>query len=348
MISSGKPSNYKQMFTDKVSEADVLGYYLGITSIPCLIVSPFRSDSKPSLAFYSPNGIDVNYIDFGDTSDRGSMLTFFMKLWNLDYNCTIDKIVSEVVNKNSVEIKQGSRNCLLPKVTVCTGNKELKCTVREWKDYDIEYWGSYGISINVLKWANVYPISYKFIIEHITDKISKEHIFRADKLAYAFVEFKEGRTTMKFYQPYNTNGFKWQNNHDKSVLGLWAKLPEKGRAVCICSSIKDALCLMSHLYIPCICLQGEGYPISNTAVQELKRRFTDVYCLLDNDEPGLRDAAELSEKHDFINVVIPPFEGGKDVSDYRKLYGEKAFKELFNQLFINAKNEWYNELPFSN
>ena len=44
MISSGKPSNYKGMFTDKVSEADVLGYYLGITSIPCLIISPFRGN----------------------------------------------------------------------------------------------------------------------------------------------------------------------------------------------------------------------------------------------------------------------------------------------------------------
>ena len=49
MISSGRPSNYKEMFTDKVSEAEVLGFYFGINSIPCNIVSPFRPDSNPSL-----------------------------------------------------------------------------------------------------------------------------------------------------------------------------------------------------------------------------------------------------------------------------------------------------------
>jgi hypothetical protein len=341
MISSGKPSNCKKMFTDKVSEADVLGYYLGITSIPCLIVSPFRKDSKPSLGFYSPNGIDVNYIDFGDKEDRGSMITFLMKLWNLDYNSTIDKIVKEVVKGKHIECNVSSVNPTTPNVTVNTGNKELKCTIREWKSYDIEYWASYGVTLEWLKWANVYPVSYKFII-----KDGKEMIFRADKYCYAFVEHKEGRTTMKFYQPYNAGEYKWQNSHDKSVLGLWSKLPERGKAVCICSSVKDALCLMSNLYIHCICLQGEGYPISDTAVKELKRRFTDVYCCLDNDLEGKKDALKLSEEHNFINVVIPEFPEGKDISDYYKAYGKETFKTFFRKLFIEAREEWYNELPF--
>lgn len=339
MISSGKPSNCKKMFTDKINEADVLGYYFNIKSIPCLIVSPFRNDSNPSLAFYSPNGTNVNYIDFGDKNNRGSMITFFMKLWNLDYNDTIDKIVKEVVMKKGVVCKNNNKP--VSKVTVHNENIELKCKVREWKDYDIEYWASYGISLKWLKWADVYPISYKFII-----KDGKENIFRADKYAYTYVERKEGRITHKFYQPFNQNGYKWQNNHDKSVLGLWTKMPEKGKSVCICSSVKDALCLMSNLLIPCICLQGEGYPISNTAASELKRRFTDVYICLDNDETGRTDSFKLAESTGFINVVIPPFEGGKDISDYFKIFGVNQFKSFFKELFIKAREEWYNKLPF--
>lgn len=345
MISSGRPSNCKKMFTDKINEADILGYYLGISSIPCLIVSPFRQDSKPSLAFYSPNGKEINYIDFGN-KERGSMISFLMKLWGLDYNSTIDKIVKEVVMKDHIECKQSSSNPStlnnkIQKVTVHSSNVELKCKVREWRDYDIKYWESYGISLPWLEWANVFPISHKIIIRD-----GKEMVFGADKYAYVFVEHKEGRTTMKFYQPYNTSGFKWQNNHDKSVLGLWSKMPERGKAVCICSSVKDALCLMSNLYIPCICLQGEGYPISDTAVKELKRRFTDVYLCLDNDETGKSDAFKLSEKHNFINVVIPYFPEGKDISDYMKAYGRETFKTFFKKLFIEAREEWYNELPF--
>lgn len=340
MFSSGKPSNSKKMFTDKVSEANVLGYYLGITAIPCLIVSPLRRDSKPSLSFYSPDGTKINYIDFG-TNERGSMITFFMKLWNLDYNGVIDKIVKEVVIEKSVECKKSTLGKHSPKVIINSNSVELKCKVREWRDYDIEYWESYGISLKWLKWADIYPISHKIII-----KDGKEMVFGADKYSYVFVEYKEGRTTMKFYSPFNTKGYKWQTNHGKSVLGLWSKMPDKGKAVCICSSVKDALCLMSNLYIPCICLQGEGYPISDTAVKELKRRFADIYLCLDNDDTGRRDANLLSEKHSFINVIIPSFKEGKDISDYYKAYGKKAFKEFFKHLFIEARDNYYNELPF--
>lgn len=327
MISSGRPSNYKEMFTDKVSEADVLGHYLGINSIPCNIVSPFRHDSNPSLSFYSPDGEHINYIDFGDTAERGSCMTFLMKLWNLDYNATIDKIVREVVLHNKVEVKE-TANIETPKVKIHNNDTELQCKVRAWEDYDIKYWESYGISLRWLKWCEVYPIAYKIII-----KGGKRSVFRADKYAYTFVERKEGRITHKFYQPFNKDGYKWQNKHDKSVLGLWTKIPKTGEAVCICSSVKDALCLMCNLFIPCICLQGEGYPISNTAINELKDRFNHVFICLDNDEAGLKDAAKLAKATGFTNVVIPPFEGGKDISDYYKMYGKQQFKTLFTKLF---------------
>lgn len=340
MISSGKPSNYKGMFTDKVSEADVLGYYLGITNIPCLIISPFREDTKPSLAFYSPNGKEVNYIDFGNMSDRGSSITFLMKLWNLDYNATIDKIVREVVLKHKVDVISSNSTSDVKKVRIHK-NKKLKCKKREWRDYDIEYWESYGVTLPWLKWAEVYPISHKIIIED-----NKVMVFPADKYAYTFVERKEGKITHKFYQPFNTEGYKWQNNHDKSVLGLWAKMPEKGKAVCICSSVKDALCLMSNLNIQCICLQGEGYPISKTAINELKRRFIDVYICLDSDETGRTDSIKLAEKTGFINVIIPPFKEGKDISDFFKAFGKDKFISFFTELFIKSREEWYNELPF--
>lgn len=339
MISAGKPSNYKGMFTNKVSEADVLGHYLGIKSIPCLIISPFRLDTKPSLAFYSPDGIHINYIDFGDMQNRGSFMTFFMKLWKLDYNSTIDKIVKEVVKRKNVAVSNG-KAATVPKVKIC-GKTELQCTVRSWEKHDIDYWKSYGIPLSLLKWAEVYPISHKII-----KKDNKTMVFPAERYCYTFVERKDGRITHKFYQPFNTNGYKWQNNHDKSVLGLWTKLPEEGEQVCICSSVKDALCLISNMHIPCICLQGEGYPISNTAATELKRRFNYVFVCLDNDEPGKLDAFKLSQANNFINVQIPPFEGGKDISDYYKVFGEEKFKSTFSKIFIEAQEEWLNTLPF--
>ena len=148
------------------------------------------------------------------------------------------------------------------------------------------------------------------------------------------MEFKEGRTTLKIYQPFNKNGFKWSNRHDKSVISLWTKVPKEGKAVCICSSLKDALCLWVNTGIPALAIQGEGYGISDTAIHELKRRFEKVYICLDNDKTGLKDAVILTKKTGFINVVLPQFEGGKDISDYFKaLNNKKQFKQTILKLF---------------
>ena len=159
-------------------------------------------------------------------------------------------------------------------------------------------------------------------------------MFGADRYAYAYVEHKEGKVTLKIYQPKNTKGYKWSNKHDKSVISLWTKIPEYGDKVCICSSLKDALCLWSNLGIPALSIQGQGYHMSHTAVNELKRRYKEVFILLDNDKAGLIDGEKLSVSTGFTNIVLPHFEGGKDVSDLYKTIGDKEqFREIILSLF---------------
>lgn len=265
-------------------------------------------------------------------------------MWNLPIKDTVNKIVQDLISKdnNIISVKCEASIILEEVVHIDTGSKiEMQCKVRPWEKYDLEYWQSYGISLEWLKWCEVYPISHKIFI-----KDGNQYVFKADKYAYVFIERKEGNITMKFYQPYNKNGFKWQNNNDGSVLGLWTKIPATGDKVCICSSVKDAICLMSNLKIPCICVQGEGYSISDTAIHELRKRFKHVYILMDNDPPGLASGERLAKETGFTNIVIPHFEGGKDVSDYMKLYGKEEFICLFQKLIANAIFDCDDELPF--
>lgn len=138
----------------------------------------------------------------------------------------------------------------------------------------------------------------------------------------------------KIYQPFNKNGYKWSNKHDNSVISLWTKVPKEGDKICICSSLKDALCLWANTGIPTLAIQGEGYGMSDTAINELKRRFNKIYICLDNDEAGLKDGVHLANKTGFINVVIPQFKGGKDISDLYKVLGNKEqFKQTILSLF---------------
>ena len=174
------------------------------------------------------------------------------------------------------------------------------------------------------------------------------YVVVADKYAYAYVEHKEGKVTLKIYQPFNKSGYKWSNKHDNSVVSLWTKVPEYGEQICICSSLKDALCLWANTGIPSLAIQGEGYRMSDTAISELKRRYKQVFICLDNDEPGLKDAQKLAEETGFTNVVLPPFKGGKDISDLYKSKGKDEFIKIIKPLFNSSRqenNDW-NDLPF--
>ena len=329
MISSGKSSFTLDDVLRVTSEAQIVSYYLGILKVPCIINSPLRQDRHPSFGLYSPNGTEINYIDFS-TRDSGTIFTLLKNMWNLDYPEVFKRICQDFSKFNSKATVIKSSKCDITSQG-SSSNIDMKCKVREWKDYDLEYWASYGITLPWLKYANVYPISHKIIV-----KDGKEFVFGADKYAYAYVEFKEGKTTLKIYQPFNKRGFKWANKHDRSVISLWTKVPKTGDKIVVCSSLKDALCLWANTSIPAIAIQGEGYGISNTAINELKRRYKEVYILLDNDEAGLRDGEKLSASTGFINLVLPNINGAKDVSDlYKSLENKKRFKNIILNLFNN-------------
>lgn len=329
MISSG---NYSGTFEDihrVTTQAQIASFYLGVNNIPCIICSPLRRDEKPSMGIYSPNGTEVNFIDFG-TGERGSIFTLLRKMWNTSFADTLKKIYEDFARfSSSVSVRASIPSCRIVGNPDHSRSVDMQCKIREWRDYDIKYWESYGVPLKWLKYADVYPISHKIIIKN-----GNSYVFGADKYAYAYVEFKEGKTTLKIYQPYNKSGFKWANKHDKSVISLWTKVPEYGDKICICSSLKDALCLWANTGIPAIAIQGEGYSMSNTAISELKRRYKEIYILLDNDEAGLKDGLSLSESTGFTNIVLPKEYGAKDISDlYLFLHDKKRFKNIILGLF---------------
>lgn len=324
MIGKGSKSKEPYLNLSNLTQADIAAYYLNIKSIPSLIHSPLRQDTKPSFALYCPKGTEVNYRDFS-TGESGTIWTLLTKMWN----CSVAEAATRVYNDlgdKSYGTKVGVSNFEARHCRINT-QIDLQCKVREWRDYDLEYWGSYGISLKWLKYADVYPISHKIIIKN-----DVSYAFGADKYAYAYVEHKEGKVTLKIYQPFNKNGYKWSNKHDNSVISLWTKVPKEGEKICICSSLKDALCLWANTGIPALAIQGEGYGVSDTAINELKRRFNKIYICLDNDEAGLKDGVHLASKTGFINVVIPQFKGGKDISDLYKVLGNK---EQFKQIILN-------------
>ena len=310
---------------DKYSEIEVLTtVFPEITSLPCKICSPFRVDNNPSFSIYMNDQHHICFKDFGEQECRGSLLDLLCKKWDCSFNQVFDKIL-EVMQKSKAQ-----KDCvtLKPKSLKVLTRKEsseltkIQVVVRPWRSHDIEYWESYGIKLPWLKYAGVHAISHKIIV-----KEGKKFIFPSPKYSYVFTEYKENRLSLKIYSPFDKK-HKWCSKMDSSVISLWTKVPECGDRIVICSSLKDSLCLSNQLHIPAIALQGEGYNMSATAVNELKRRYKKIFICFDIDKPGLADAKKLSEKTGFP-FVVPDLNGQKDISDYYKsLEDKQQFKQL--------------------
>ena len=338
------------------SETQVLGtVFPDITEIPCLINSPLRVDRHPSFRLYMSEHNHIRYIDFA-TRDRGTLLDLLCKYWDCTFNQALDRICKLMVKDDNVTIKPKQIKTFTRKEANSQSKIEVK--VRPWRDYDYEYWASYGITKPWLKYAEIYPISYKIVTKKdLKTGKSNRYIFPAQKYTFCYIERKENNVSLKIYSPFDQK-HKWYSKMDASVISLWTKVPEYGDKIIIASSTKDALCISSNLHIPAIAPQGEGYNLSNTAIAELKRRYKKVYIAFDGDNTGKVDARKMSEITGFPVITCPIIdtpimdnenvrnlvtEGlrkqdkAKDWSDIYLYFGRDRFIKEFNKAINHAK-----------
>ena len=254
-------------------------------------------------------------------------------LWKCNYKEVLERINKDItkINKGNIKVNNTTNSIIVRNNKEHNANSDLQCKVREWRNYDIEYWSQYGISLKWLKYAEVYPISHKIIIKN-----QHKYIFKADKLAYAYVEHKEGKVSIKIYSPYNKK-YKWCSNTDRSVWSLWTKIPKYGDNLIISSSVKDCLNIMCNLGIPSICLQGEGFLPKPHIINQLKERYKNIIIFFDNDfenpnNPGHTDALKICEEYNLKMVEIPSEFKSKDPSDLYKNYGKEKYLEIMKSI----------------
>ena len=310
-----------------ITDAEIINRYMGIDSFPCSISSPLRDDDhNPSFSMMQKEDGTVIWKDFG-TGDAGNATSLMAKLWNVTYSEALLKIKldtgTQIPRVSLIRRYKG-------KVHVMS-NSTIKVRTREWKDWDREFWNSFGISEKFAKWCNVYPISHAFFTKEDNGFTSTVSI-PMDKYAYAYFEWKDGKESIKLYQPYSQT-MKWLSKHDHSVWDLWKqafKWAEKksDKELIITSSRKDAMCLWENLGVPAMSLQGEGYLPKPQVMKQVLERFKTVYLWYDNDfkhqedNPGQDNARKLIELYPTLkNICIPSDMRCKDPSDLVKTWG---------------------------
>lgn len=328
MISSGSRTISTCDISSYLSEEEILEFYTGISDLPLIVPSPLRPDKNPSFSLsVNEHGL-VRFYDFG-TDESGGLYDILMILYKMSFSEVLNMVYDEMIDGKDIEKKVRINAVYERKIKPRID--DLKVKVREWRDYDVKFWSSFGVNNYWLQFGDIYPVSRMFIY-----KGGEEMIIPCEKYAYVYVEFKDDRPTYKIYQPFSDK-FKWINMHDKSVWDLWSKLPTHGDKLIITSSRKDSLCLWANLNIPSICLQAESTGPKEHVVYQLIERFRNIYILYDNDFKseknwGRINGEKLSSKFNFKQIEIPMIYQSKDPSDLFRNHGEKVFKEILNKL----------------
>lgn len=320
-----------------LSDRDILKLYMGIDKFPCKLSSPLREDDDtPSFSMIERDG-KIFWKDFG-TGTSGDAVKLMSLFWMVTYHEALLKIKSDEEHRaprlNLIRKYKGKIHL--------TSSSDIKVKVREWRDWDVEYWKSYGISKKFCQWCNVFPISHAFFSKEDEKGIKRTVCVPMDKYAYAYFEWKDGKESIKLYQPYSQS-MKWLSKHDLSVWDLWKQAfkwanIKSDKAVILTSSRKDAMCLWENLHIPAMSLQGEGYLPKPQVMQQVLDRFKNVYIWYDNDfkhtedNPGQDNARKLIGLYPQLkNICIPLQYKCKDPSDLVKEWGVDMLKEVWKE-----------------
>ena len=121
---------------------------------------------------------------------------------------------------------------------------------------------------------------------------------------------------------------------------MWLQLPAKGENLIITKSRKDALCIWENTGIPSCSLQAESYLPKEHVVNELKKRFKNVFVLYDNDfnkevNVGRIAGSKLAEQFGLKQIELPDYLYIKDSSDLCKRDGRNKVKTTINNLIFN-------------
>ncbi len=287
----------EDLFKIKTQE-EIYSYYMGENiselGVRC---SPLREDNIPSFNLYFHRG-DRNILMFKDyaTGDCGDCIILVQKLFGISYKEAIHKIAFDLgiihYNATTVEKKEINYSKIQRKETVNIGVKS-----RLWRLEDKIFWQQFNISKKTLIKYNVTPISHIFF---------NENGVKVSTLAYAYIEFKDGKPSYKIYKPYETKENKWLTNTDSSIHQGYTQLAPKGELLILTKSLKDVMSIVDSMQINAVGLQSESVLIKDSVLNEYKQRFTHIICLFDNDEAGVKLTNKFIEKYNlpFFFIII--------------------------------------------
>lgn len=109
-------------------------------------------------------------------------------------------------------------------------------------------------------------------------------------------------------------------------------LPKKGGDIIVFTkSLKDVMVLYEY-GITAIAPCSENEFLTDAQYERIKKRFKHYYLLYDLDHAGIQGSKKIKKNHPDLQVLLLPRKYEcKDISDFRKKYGDKKTKALIQE-----------------
>ncbi len=238
--------------------------------------SPFRPDKKPGCWLNWYNNV-LYYHDPKDTLRNGKNI---VKLWALEKN------VSEIDAK--IEMTNFTGGLLVtPAVRYTKPKAELKYKLREWQDYDEEYWLPYGLTIPLLEKGSpsLYPLEFvEYYSQSMRGRVRSYS--SPEKPMYAYFWDKD---TFKVYSP--KSKMKFLGNCSAKDFYFYSRCQDK-EYLFITSSGKDAKVCFKELSIDSLAPNGEMFGLGHYPLEIIKD-YKKVIVGFDNDSTGIEFGEKL-------------------------------------------------------
>ena len=326
-----EPKITKDFLLSYNKEEVYMSFYLGIPIKKGLFCSPLRKDNTPTCSFYRNKQGDLIFKDFNG-SFYGNFISVVMYKYGLQYHDALRTIANDFgliktpgYVKHKGIIRENIPRFEEPQTAL------IRVEIQEFNDYELEWWAAYGINQKLLRKYHVYSCKNIFLNGTYFMASSK------NCPAYGYYGGKEDNIELwRIYFP-NKKQYRFLTNWKAKQVQGYQQLPKEGKLLVITKSMKDVMCL-AGLGIKAIAPNSENLFVPDKMLDELKKRFTYIAVLYDNDLPGISNMCKIKKEHpELIYTWIPRSYGAKDISDFRKKYGEKKTKQFIKDLIIKLK-----------
>ena len=385
----------KQLILSKVSQVTIFSTYLNLSDKLVqycidtgeLICSPIRDDIHPTCGFRYDSKGKLKFRDFagyfwGDCFDVVALIMggIYNKQYDISNRVDFVKVLRHITFTFK-DIFYGQEKDINLINEINTGivaikhkKPNIELVVRDWNEYDKEYWGRFGVPLQFLNINFIYPVEQYYINRKINPEPKYFYRTNAPCYGYCLGQDRSGIYNIKLYFP----------NRDKAVTrfitncnhleGIYNLDKTDYDIIVITKSTKDRVSLgaailrITSLYggvdkkVGVINIPHETYKLRQNEFDWLRGKLSDggkIVSLMDNDTTGKHEAIWLRNNYRIIPLLIPNAYCAKD---FAELVSKHRFDEVVNLIkqtinYISnyeRKNNkptwdttgWSNDLPY--